>query len=163
MEVNNVKLHTCSIGAINSNKSAKGNIALWASTHLIRGRGHSVELLVFLIPWWVKTSAQSGVHLSSPPFSGYEACISFLSSHHRLARRGNTGYILSSSFFISPIQLPLNLDQIACSGRFSSPHLAKKTQQEENTLCVWKVSSLLMILRKSTLALSFSANTGSQF
>ena len=86
----------------------------------------------------------------------------FSSGHYQQADTARAGYILCSSCLISPIQLPLNLDQIACSGRFSSPHLAKKTQQEENTLCV---KSLFFAndprdgLRKST----FSAITRSQF
>ena len=78
-----------------------------------------------------------------------------------------TAILLSSSFFISPIQLPLNLDQIACSGRFSSPHLAKKTQQEENTLhgltsgvkSLFFANDLCDGFRESTLALRFLANT----
>ena len=66
---------------------------------------------------------------------------------------------LLASFFISPIQLPLNLDQIACSGRFSSPHLAKRLSRKKILRTLWKVSSLLMISEmagfgKSTLALS---------
>ena len=132
----------------------------WAFfTHLIRGRGYAMKLLVFLIhrSWRVKTSAQSGVHLSAPPFSDNEACIS---SFQAITARPVWDISSSPLFFLYiSIQLPLNLDQIACSGRFSSPHLAKRLSRKKILCTVWKVSSLLMIfemagLGKSTLALS---------
>ena len=98
----------------------------------------------------------------APPFCDHESCIfSFLQAI--ISRQTRTGRDISSALLalypLSSIQLPLNLDQIACSGRFSSPHLAKRLSRRKILRTLWKVSSLLMISEmtgfgKSTLALS---------
>lgn len=143
MEVNNVKLHTCSIAAINSNKRAKQRKYISPFTHLIRGRGHAMELLVFLIQrsWGVKTPAQSGVHLSAPPFSDNKACIS---SFQAITARPVWDISSSPLFFLYipyPVATQFGSNCLLWEIFFTS--FSKKTQQEENTLH-WKCGKSLL-------------------
>ena len=180
MEVNNVKLHILArllpLIRTKARKRRNNNVfCIYNNGPFLTLSGGGAILWSFSYFWSTEADGcrllprvESILRNDSPSLLWSRGLYLFFSSgHYQQADTDRAGYILCSSCFISPIQLPLNLDQIACSGRFSSPHLAKKTRQEENTLCVKSVffaNDLCDGFRRNPLwLLSSSTITRSQF